>query len=258
MTARRSLSCLAALSLATAAVAAPTACTTFGEESTPDGGAALDASGGGDAGSPGDADADADSGGEACKPACPAPCLVDPLDESEAGWTSTVAPGSTLTFPAGRLLSSAPAAGYAYLERPITITPGGIVHLSAVASVETVATNGTSLAKLVDGATNEIAIQIDDGRVRACVRLTSEAPTARCSPPRDLPLRMPVRLTLDVTLPGSTLPASVTLRVGCSPGDQLMLPMKELLRTDQRATVHLGVEGLGTAYFDDLELRPSN
>lgn len=256
MTARRFLACLATLPLAIAATGAPSGCTTFGEEtSPPDAGPTTPEAGGVDSGH----DATTDAAGGRCQAACPSPCLVDSLDGPQLGWKPRYDPESQLTFAGGRLVTTVPSTGSAaYLERAVTLTPSGVFHLSVAVIADAAPKNGTTLAKVVDSSANEVGIRVDDGRVHACVLVMTGTPLSKCSEPRDLPLQTPVRLTLDVTVPGAAAPAFVTFSIDCQPGDQLLLPTAELLRTDSPANVHLGIEGTGKASYDDLELRPSN
>lgn len=227
------------------------ACTSFKGEADPvDGGSSGDDAAIGFDGSVSEAS------GTQCRDACNAPCIVDRLDSMNAAWTMMSAPPNVLQFAGGFMRSTVPADGAAYLDRRFTLASGKPFHMSFEVFVEVEPKNGTSLAKLVDGAGSEVNIQVDDKKVATCVHAKENQPATPCSAPAgELHLGDRVRLTLDAVLPTISAPGQLSVRVGCDPPATFPLPRLALLRAGVEVSLHLGVEGPGASIrYDEVDL----
>jgi len=255
---KRLIAGLVALPLATAVAAGPSACTSFGEENTPEAGASVTSFDGAAAESGSTDSGSTDSGpGSACRPACPA-CFVDSFDTLDGAWKPIFGGGNAVVVAAGQLRSSVPIGGNAYLERPLQVAAR--LYLSFEVRLDVAPSNGTSLAKIVDTVGNEINIQVDDGRVRPCAfAKTGAAVTPACGGAQDLPPQTPLRLTLEITFANGTAGGTVVkLAVGCASPALYPIPRDNHLRLDTKVNLHVGVEGRGVATYDDLDLSPPN
>lgn len=232
-------------------VCGPTGCTSFGDEpSAPDAGPG-----------PADGASGSDTGGGACRAAC-AGCFVDPFDSIAPPWVPSFDPGNAVSVVEGRLLASAQSGGKAYLGRQFSLSANTPLHLSFTVRAEVAPKDGTTLAKVVDRDGNEIGIQVDGGGVHSCVEAKRGGALSgdRCGELQALPLRETVRLTLDVSLPSNPFAPPqniVKLAVACrEPVVQTVL-RADLLPFEEKVTLHFGLEGPGTVYYDDVDLEPS-
>lgn len=261
MIVKRVIAGLVALPVAMAAFAAPSACTSFsGEEPDPDASAASEA---GSDGSTTDATTPPDAGIETCRAPCGKECLVDPLDGPAPGpgWRQTVPAGNALTFVDGRLLATVPVTGSAYLAREISISPARPLHLSFSVRLDVSPADGTTLAKVVDSQGDEISVQVDGGSVRACIEVKTPPPLVgtACGAPKKLPLGTDARITLDFApAPLFNVKNIVKLQVGCGEIVQHEFERTDLLPPNTASTLHFGLEGRGTATYDNLDVSPAD
>ena len=256
-TAARLVSLTASIGVAAAAfLGAPTACTTFTGEPTDDGGA--DAR---EAGTP-SPDAGSDGTvtpppGEDCRAPCPSPlCETERFDGPPTGWSDKVSSGEKLAFPEGMLLSQvADARGYAYLSRTLVVAARTRIRFSVAVIIDKKPDDGTSLAKVVDGAGNEANIQFDGVGVHACVHLKGTTPVDECTIIEPLAVGRRTRLTLDADLFSTTATSRVSLSIDCQKPGELELPAASAAPSS--LDLHVGLEGAGIVRYDDLDLAPA-